>query len=134
MRRWLVLIPAFVLAILLPVAGPAHAGRPKPKPTRKPPARMLVYTQEWSVWSSRGSVPAGGVSVQLWNRGQDAHDLRVARLGAHGALGHVLGAVRKTGSGGITSASWHLRAGVYELYCSLPGHRAHGMHARLVVR
>src|SRR5439155_171105 len=39
----------------------------------KPPARMLVYAQEWSLWPSRSAVPVGHVVVQLWNRGEDAH-------------------------------------------------------------
>ena len=50
------------------------------------PAHLLVYAQEWSLWPSRTSVPAGKVIVQLWNRGQDAHDLRIRRLDARGQM------------------------------------------------
>jgi hypothetical protein len=52
-------------------AAPAAAGHA---------ARMLVYAQEWSLWASRETVPRGPVIVQLWNRGQDAHDLHLRRL------------------------------------------------------
>jgi plastocyanin len=102
--------------------------------SRPAPAHLLVYAQEWSLWPSRSSVPAGSVIVQLWNRGQDAHDLRIRRLGARGQMiGPVLGTVRITPSGQLSHATWHLKAGRYELYCSMPGHLQMGMHARLTV-
>ena len=100
----------------------------------RPPARMLVYAQEWSLWPSRTSVPAGTVIVQLWNRGQDSHDLRIRRLDSHGQMvGPILGAVRITPSGQVSQGTWHLKAGRYEIYCSLPGHLMMGMHTRLRV-
>lgn len=100
----------------------------------RPPARMLVYAQEWSLWSSRPSLPHGTVLVELWNRGQDAHDLRVRHVDRHGHMfGHPQD-VSVTVSGALGRARWHLRSGRYELYCSMPGHLAHGMHALLTVR
>jgi plastocyanin len=101
--------------------------------TKHAPARLLVYAQEWSLWPSRTTLPAGTVIVQLWNRGQDAHDLRIRRL-SHGAMvGRVLGRVKVTVSGGLSQATWHLRKGRYMIYCSMPGHFAMGMHTRLTV-
>ncbi len=89
---------------------------------------MLVYAQEWSLWPSRTTLPSGRVAVQLWNRGQDAHDLRIRRVNRAGhMIGRALGAP-VTLSGNISDASWTLRPGLYELYCSMPGHRARGMH------
>lgn len=85
------------------------------------------------LWPSRTSVPAGKVSVQLWNRGQDAHDLRIRRLGSGRMTGAAQG-VAVTQSGALSSATWTLAPGRYELYCSLPGHRMRGMHTTLVVR
>ena len=99
-----------------------------------PPARMLVYAQEWSLWPSRTHLPAGRVLVQLWNRGQDAHDLRVRRLDRHGRLVGAAQGVAVTQSGALSESSWHLAAGRYELYCSLPGHLHRGMHTLLIVR
>jgi hypothetical protein len=98
------------------------------------PARLLVYAQEWSLWGSRRTVPQGTVTVQLWNRGQDAHDLRIRRLSRAGRLIGAVQGVAVTLSGALSQASWHLRPGRYELYCSMPGHRAKGMHTLLVVR
>jgi uncharacterized cupredoxin-like copper-binding protein len=95
---------------------------------KRSPAHMLVYAQEWSLWPSRTTLPSGKVSVQLWNRGQDAHDLRVRRVnGAGRMVGHALGAP-VTLSGAISHVSWTLRPGLYELFCSMPGHLARGMH------
>ena len=99
----------------------------------RPVARMLVYAQEWSLWPSRGSLPAGRVVVQLWNRGQDAHDLRI-RLLRHGHMTGPAQGVAATVSGGLSQATWHLAPGRYVLYCSMPGHYKRGMHTTLVVR
>jgi len=101
---------------------------------RRAPARILVDAQEWSLWPSRASLPAGSVTVQLDNRGQDAHDLRIRRLNRAGLMTGPTQGVAITQSGQVSSADWHLGPGIYELYCSLPGHMRRGMHARLVVR
>jgi uncharacterized cupredoxin-like copper-binding protein len=98
------------------------------------PARMLVTAQEYSLTLSRGSIARGALTVQLYNRGQDAHDLNIRRLGARG---QPLGSVQNlalTQSGALTQATWHLAPGRYELYCSLPGHEQRGMRAYLLVR
>lgn len=100
----------------------------------RPPARMLVYAQEWSLWPSRTSLPAGRVIVQLWNRGQDAHDVRIRRLDARGHMTGVAQTMASTQSGAIGEAGWRLKPGSYELYCSLAGHFKHGMHVKLRVR
>ena len=97
-------------------------------------ANLLINAQEWSLWPSRPSVPAGKVYVELWNRGQDMHDTMIRRLNAAGQMvGPVVGRVKVTMPGKISDATWHLRAGHYELYCSMPGHIQLGMHAKLTV-
>jgi len=98
------------------------------------PSRMLVIAKEWSFTLSRATVPRGGLTIQLENLGQDAHNLNVRRIGAHGALVGSAQSVVLTQSGGLTQATWHLGPGRYELYCSLPGHAMRGMRAYLVVR
>jgi hypothetical protein len=95
---------------------------------------MLVIAQEWSLTLSRGSVPAGAVTVQLYDRGQDAHALSIRRLGAHHRLVGRAQNVSLAQSGGLTEAGWHLAPGRYELYCALPGHAKLGMRAFLTVR
>lgn len=121
---------AVVLAVAALAAAPATASQ---APSRAP-ARMLVYAQEWSLWPSRTSLPLGKVIVQLWNRGQDAHDLRIRKLDASGRMTGLTQGVRITQSGALGQSSWRLQPGRYVLYCSLPGHIKRGMHVRLVVR
>jgi uncharacterized cupredoxin-like copper-binding protein len=48
-------------------------------------------------------------------------------------VGPIEGRVKVTMPGKISDATWHLRAGHYELYCSMPGHMHLGMHAKLTV-
>jgi plastocyanin len=111
--------------------GPIASAGAKLKPA---PTHLLVYAQEWSLWPSRGSLPAGTVYVELWNRGQDRHDLRIRHVNARGQMvGPIDGAVRVTASAGISYATWHLKRGRYMIYCSMPGHFARGMHARITV-
>jgi hypothetical protein len=127
MRRALLLFMCTVAA-LLPAAGIAAGAQ------HRAPSNLLIDAQEWLLWPSRASVPAGTIHVELWNRGQDIHDTWIRRVNSQGKMiGPVLGKVKQTIPGAIGHATWHLRAGKYELFCSLPGHMKMGMHARLTV-
>jgi plastocyanin len=127
MRRLLAALTCALLSVCL-CAGASAAAK------KRAPAHLLINAQEYSLWPSRGSVPAGTVLVELWNRGQDMHDTWIRRVNAAGQMvGPVLGRVRITMPGRISQATWHLKAGHYELYCSMPGHLALGMHAKLTV-
>jgi hypothetical protein len=122
-----------IVACLAAVVGSSALAATKKKPRPPAPAHMLVISQEWSLLLSRGSVPHGKVSVELYNRGQDAHNLNIRRLQNSqpvGAAKHV----KLTGSGNLSQASWKLPKGRYVLYCSLPGHEQRGMRAVLNVR
>ncbi|HEX3804291.1 MAG TPA: hypothetical protein VHV75_15755 [Solirubrobacteraceae bacterium] len=114
------------------VAGASVAGAAAAKSNRS--SNLEIDAQEWSLWPSRSSVPAGTIYVELWNRGQDMHDTWIRRLNAAGKMvGPVAGKVKVTLPGHLSQATWHLKAGRYELFCSMPGHMALGMHARLTV-
>ena len=130
MRSRSVAIAAF-LGVAIAATG-ASASAPADVAHRT--ARMLVYAQEWSLWPSRTSLPHGRVVVQLWNRGQDAHDLVIRRVNR---AGHMYGSAQNapvTVSGDISHVTWNLRPGLYQLFCSMPGHFARGMHVLLRVR
>jgi uncharacterized cupredoxin-like copper-binding protein len=117
--------PLAVLAALAVFAPAAQAA----------PARMLVTADEWMLLTSRQVVKAGRVQIQLYNRGEDAHDIaarRVDRLGK-GLRGQKL-RIRETRPGELGQASWRLRSGKYKLWCTLRSHEALGMRARLRVR
>ena len=72
---------------------------------------------------------AGSDTIELINRGEDAHDLQLESLVTHTT---VL-AVPPTGSGGHARASAVLEPGEYRLYCSLANHAEEGMDETLVV-
>ena len=124
-------VGAGALGALGALAGPGAAKLPRTHGAA--PARLLVYAQEWSLWPSRSSLHAGRVVVQLWNRGQDAHDLKIRRLSRGAMVGRAQGA-GVTQSGKLSQATWRLAPGTYELYCSMPGHLKRGMHTRITVR
>jgi plastocyanin len=114
-------------------AGVSAAKLPPGGGSAKAPARLLVYAQEWSLWPSRPSIASGQLIVQLWNRGQDAHDLRIRRVSRGAMVGRAQDDAI-TQSGKVSQATWRLSPGTYELYCSMPNHLKRGMHTRITVR
>jgi hypothetical protein len=112
-----------VLAALVLAVVPASA------PAARAPSRLLVESREFNLVLSRPSVKAGDAIVQLVNRGEDPHDLRLKRVGGRGG-----GTVAETLPGELGEWSGRLRRGRYRLWCTLEGHRALGMRAVLRVR
>lgn len=98
------------------------------------PARLLVTSEEWRLTMSRARVAAGPIVLQLDNRGEDPHDLRLRRLNRRGRrVGRTI-SVPETPPGGLSEIEDSLRRGRWRLWCSLPGHRAAGMRATLRAR
>jgi hypothetical protein len=93
------------------------------------PSRLFVSAKEFSLVTSRQSVKPGAARIQLYNAGEDAHDLRLKRVGGTRVL-----RIRETSPGEVTELSTVLRRGEWKLWCSLPGHAKAGMRATLVVR
>jgi hypothetical protein len=110
---------AVFTALALTGAAPAEAA----------PSRLLVEAREFNLTLSRPRIDAGTAIVQLANRGEDPHDLRLHRIGGHGG-----GSIAETPPGEIGEWSGRLRRGRYRLVCTLEGHRALGMRAVLRVR
>ena len=90
---------------------------------------VQVVEKEWTLTLSRPSVRAGSVSVELVNFGMDNHDL-VVRGTKTGAKPLRFSQLDPRGR---TERTLRLAPGRYSLWCSLPGHRARGMHATLRV-
>jgi uncharacterized cupredoxin-like copper-binding protein len=67
--------------------------------------------------------------VELQNFGEDAHNLRIERIDGSGSPLDLPLAE----AGERQKVSGTLAAGDYRVYCTLPGHDAQGMHARLTV-
>jgi hypothetical protein len=99
---------------------------PSTDPAPAPAARLGVTAREWSLVLSRSVLPAGHALVQLQNFGEDAHNLRIESASA--TLDVPLAE-----AGEVQEAGGTLPAGDYKVYCSLPGHEAQGMRARLTV-
>ncbi|MBA3348319.1 MAG: hypothetical protein H0T13_07130 [Actinobacteria bacterium] len=93
------------------------------------PARLQVSADEFGYALSRQSIVAGPAIVELVNYGEDAHDLRLRRVG--GTRTYRIGTVRP---GGVGELGTRLAPGRFTLWCSLADHRARGMRATLVVR
>ena len=64
-------------------------------------------------------------------RGEDPHDLKLARAGAPTARAAAL---PETLPGDVAEWRGKLKRGRYTLYCSLPGHKRAGMRTTLTVR
>jgi uncharacterized cupredoxin-like copper-binding protein len=86
-----------------------------------------VNETEYRLTLGRATVPHGRITFSIANFGQDDHNLKVARhqIG-YGFSGRIP-------AGGHTQFTVRLKPGRYNLYCSIPGHRAMGMLARLTV-
>ena len=93
------------------------------------PARVQITSQDFTLTASRHVLKAGPAIVQLYNLGEDAHDLVIERVGASRPLAHI----HAIPTDGIADANVNLKPGRYVLYCSLPGHRALGMQTQFTV-
>jgi plastocyanin len=120
MRTW----PSLTLGVLA-FAAAAPVGS-----TARPPARLQVVEQEYRLTLSRLSVRSGPAIVNVVNFGQDPHDLVLVRS----VRGSKPAQTKVVPPHGRAELDVRLAPGRYELYCSLPGHRAAGMRATLAVR
>jgi uncharacterized cupredoxin-like copper-binding protein len=89
-----------------------------------------VVAKEYELGPSRYTLRAGDSLIELVNSGEDDHDLALRRNALRARTIHVP-AVRP---GAIRRLAANLAPGRYTLWCTLPGHRAAGMQARLTVR
>jgi hypothetical protein len=110
-----------LLAVAIGVAGAQASAAPA--------SRLFVDAKEFSLILSRQTLKPGEARIQLYNSGEDAHDLRLERMGGTRVL-----RVRETSPGDVTELRALLRRGRWKLWCSLPGHAKAGMRATLVVR
>ena len=85
-------------------------------------ARVLVF-------ALAHAAEAGPAVIELANFGQDAHDLRVQRIGAR----HIAG-TPVVQPGRRAELTVKLAPGRYSFWCSVADHRARGMRGTLIVR
>jgi plastocyanin len=118
-------LAAASLAAALAGSGPALAG--------DGPTRLQVRGTEWDLTLSRAKVDPGRARIEFVNEGEDAHDLKLRRLGA--ARKFAVGEV-EPGAVAEFEPLRLRRASRYRLWCSLEEglHRELGMEATLRVR
>lgn len=122
-RAW---VPAFLAAAALatPVASSPAAAPAQPADS---PSRLLVTAREFDLTLSRVKLEPGPSVVQLYDFGEDPHDLAIQRAGAAKVftIPEVLPGETGTLQLGLR------RSSRYRLWCSLPGHAELGMRASL---
>jgi plastocyanin len=113
------------------VEAPAPVVTPPPVDATTNPHYLGAQAYEFGFTPTKPAfeLQAGSDTVELINRGEDAHDLHLESLATHTTVLEV-GA---TGSGGHSRATISLEAGEYRLYCSLANHAEEGMERTLLV-
>ena len=122
----------FVGLGLLVTAGTLVSSRPWRAQTAEAasfPTRVQAVADEFHYSLSRSRVPAGDVTIELANFGEDAHNFKLRRVGGT----HVY-TIGKTLPGARTAKTLRLRHGRFKYWCSVADHKARGMKGTLRVR
>ena len=119
------LLAALVLAASAAAAPRLHRTKLPPAPPL--PASLAVDEGEWQVVPSQRLVATGTVTLRVYNRGEDDHDLTL--VDASGTEQSILLGPGDSGTLRVT-----LTPGAWKLYCSLfagtpDSHEAQGMAA-----
>jgi plastocyanin len=127
-----------VVAAVAPTGGGALRRHRLTLPTAPLPHSLTVDESEWQVVPSERVVAAGKVTMQVYDRGQDAHNLTLQGPVTPNGDGPIRGQVWLQ-SGGATTLVAKLRPGKYKLYCSMfagtpQSHEAMGMLSSIIVR
>ena len=93
------------------------------------PSRVQVVSQEFHLSPSRYVLKSGPAIVELYNLGEDDHDLIIQRVGSARPAGRIA-PLRPNAVG---DRELKLRPGRYVLWCSLADHRQLGMQTRITV-
>jgi plastocyanin len=116
------------LGVLVGIAAAAFGIASAATQPAAPSARLFVNAKEFSLILSRQTLKPGEARIQLYNGGEDGHDLRLKRVGGTRTL-----SIRETSPGDVTELRTMLRTGKWKLWCSLPGHAQAGMRATVTV-
>ena len=121
---------AMVTAVVVFGAETEAKGAEAPAVSSAPAAAPIpVRETEFKITLPAAKVPAGKVTFAVQNAGKIQHDLVVT--GPGGVQGTAKTPLLNAGQSAKLTVT--LRAGTYTLYCSVPGHRAAGMVAKLTV-
>jgi hypothetical protein len=107
-------------------------------PTPPLPRSLTVDESEYTVVPSERVVGSGTVTFQVYDRGQDEHNLTIQGPATATGAGRVRGQVWMK-SGGMATIVAKLPPGKYKLYCSMfagtpQSHEMLGMNTLITVR
>ena len=91
------------------------------------PTTVQVTAKEYSLSLSTTSFAPGQYTFQLMNGGTMTHGLEIDGPGVEDQKADL------TAPGGASSITVTLKAGKYEIYCPVPGHRELGMQSDITV-
>ena len=117
------------LAVVAAAAAACVGGLTDAAAAPRYPARVQVVSQEFHLSPSRYVLKSGPAIVELYNLGEDDHDLVIQRVGSTRPVGHIEPLHSRT----VSDRELTLRPGKYVLWCSLADHRQLGMQTRLTV-
>jgi Uncharacterized copper-binding protein len=124
-----VLFAAMVTAVIVFGVESEAKGAEGPASTVAPPGHTVPVSEtEFKITLSAEKLAPGKVTFAVTNAGKIPHDLVVSGSGVTGSAKTPLLNPGQTAKLTVT-----LAAGSYTLYCSVPGHRAAGMSAKLTV-
>jgi plastocyanin len=116
------------LFLCLGTVALAHPWRAQKAEAATFPARVQVVADEYRFSLSRTQVPAGQVTIELANFGEDPHNFRLRRIG-----GTHIYSIGETLPGARTTKTFKLNRGRFRYWCSVANHKALGMKGRLRV-
>jgi hypothetical protein len=127
-----------VIAAAAPAGGGALRRHRLNMPTLPLPHSLTVDESEWQIIPSERVVAAGTITMQVYDRGQDAHNLTVQGPINSSGDGKIRGQVWLQ-SGGAKTLVATLAPGRYKLYCSMfmgtpQSHEMLGMLSEITVR
>ena len=124
-----VLFAAMVTSVIVFGVEKSEAKGAEPAGTPPPAGHTVpVSESEFKITLPAEKLAPGKVTFDVTNAGKIPHDLVVSGPGVTGTAKTPLVNAGKTAKLTVT-----LAAGSYTLYCSVPGHRAAGMSAKLTV-
>jgi uncharacterized cupredoxin-like copper-binding protein len=94
-----------------------------------PPKTVAVTESEFKIaLPPQSKLQAGNYRFDVKNAGKIGHDLAITGAGVSGTPKTAL-----INAGGTAKLTVDLKPGTYTLYCTVPGHKAAGMVAKLTV-
>ena len=127
------LLGAFAIGVLVCVfdggrmeAQLANTSQSSSQNDRTAAAKIEVKLSEYKI-DMPTTAPAGNTSFQVTNTGKELHNFEIEGNGIEKRVGELTPGETKT-------LLVELKAGKYEVYCPVPGHKSHGMSLDLAVR